>query len=141
MRVLGQEIEQKLGLYLGQPSAPVGGDALLEFRAREDACAFRVLGLAESLQLPHQAVELGIVECAYCLFEEETKGARARGMGRGAGIGLLAVLVGFRSEYRPAEWAGKSGLTYRSLMTLPQQYCVVGSWAVTISSRVSLCCT
>lgn len=67
VRVLGQEVKQELGLYLGQPSASVGGDALLEFGARETARAFRVLALAESLQLPHQALELGVVEGVYRL--------------------------------------------------------------------------
>lgn len=67
VRVLGQEVEQQLGLYLGQPAQAVRGDALLELCAREDALAVGVLALAKSLHLPHQAVELCVVECMYCL--------------------------------------------------------------------------
>lgn len=68
--VLGQEVEQQLGLDLGQAAAAVGGDTLLELRPREDARAAGVVALAKGLQLPHQTVELGVVESVYCLAAE-----------------------------------------------------------------------
>lgn len=97
VRVLGQEVEQKLGLYLGQPPTPVCGDALLELRAREDACSFWVLVLTEGLELPHQAVELGVVQGVYCL-----PGGEREGGGWRAG-GFIALC----SQCRPAERTGK----------------------------------
>lgn len=62
LRVLGQEVEQQLGLYLGQPSTPVGGDALLEVGPRDDTLAVRIEAFAQVLELPHHAVEIGVVK-------------------------------------------------------------------------------
>ena len=70
VRVLGQEVEQQLSLYLCETAAAVRGDALLEFRPGEDSRAVGVLAAAEGLQLPDQAVELGVVERVYCLSKE-----------------------------------------------------------------------
>ncbi len=71
MRVLWQEIEQQLRLYLRQATAAIRGDALLELGAGEDSRAVGVQAAAEGLQLPDQAVELGVVECMYRLLKQK----------------------------------------------------------------------
>ena len=117
MRVLGQEVEQKLGLNFGQPPAPVGGDTLFELGPREDTRSLRVLALAESLELSHQAVKLGVVQRVYCLWGEEEEleeegGAARRGQ----------AAVSYFSVYRQPS-GGRSGLGGfgLSLMMFPQQ--------------------
>lgn len=62
LRVFGQEVEQQLGLYLGEPSAPIGGDALLEIGSRDDTLTLGIEAFAQVLKLPHHAVEVGVVK-------------------------------------------------------------------------------